>query len=87
MSKIEREVRSAEKLKVKSIIIPLMNFNKQIFHTVLMNCKETLECLEIKNELNGKYYTTKFLHNGLKHLKALKELKVHDMKKVIVIVG
>jgi hypothetical protein len=51
MSKLEKEVRSAEKLKVKSIVIPLMNFNKQIFHTVLMNCKETLECLEIKNDL------------------------------------
>ena len=80
-------MRSAEKLKVKSIIIPLMNFNKEIFHTVLMNCKETLECLEIKNELNGNDYTTRFLQNGLKHLKALKELKVLDMKKVIVIMG
>jgi len=52
-----------------------------------MNCKETLECLEIKNEINGNDYTTRFLQNGLKHLKALKELKVLDMKKVIVIMG
>jgi hypothetical protein len=43
-----------------------------------MSCKETLEGLEIKDDLENQG-TAKFLQDGLKHLKALKRLKVFDL--------
>ena len=64
-----------------------MKFNKKIFHDVIINCKETLKYLEILNDPDGNNYTTRFLQNGIKHLKALKELKVLNLKRVVVIKG
>ena len=87
MSKLEREESSEENLKVKFIIIPkLLKFNNKKFHEIIMNCKDTLEGLEIKDDLENTG-TAKFLQDGLKQLKALKRLKVFDLQRVGVIKG
>ena len=87
MSKLEKEKDSTENLKVKYIIIPkLLKFNNKKFHDIIMNCKETLEGLEIKDDLESQG-TVKFLQDGLKHMKALKRLKVFDLQRVSVIKG
>lgn len=54
MSKLEKERGSEENLKVKYIVIPkLLKFSNKNFHDVIMNCKETLEGLEIKDDLEN----------------------------------